>query len=247
MDVATEELATSTPVDRGGLFVGVDGCKGGWLCYVIDLDNYETEFRIIPDFVEVILEYKCAEVVAVDIPIGLPPSGVRACDLEARKLLGKARGSSVFPAPIRPLLHATTYERACQKSLKVHGKRISIQAFGILPKIRQVDQVVSPGLQHWVYEVHPELSFRALNGGRAMKHGKLSLNGRRERLRLLSKLYPEIRLQLGELKRSQAGPDDLLDAAVAAWSATRIARKKAVHLPAEPELDPTGLRMEISY
>lgn len=214
---------------------------------MVDLHNYETDFRILPHFADVIIDFKCADVVAVDIPIGLTERGARACDIEARKRLGKPRSNSVFPAPIRPILRATTYEKACQKSLRADGKKISKQAFGILSKVREVDQVTSPGLQNWVYEVHPELCFWALNDGKAMQFGKLSISGRSERLKLLSKLYPQIPTHLDQLDRSLAGPDDLLDAAVAAWSAVRIGQKQAVHLPEKPMFDRIGLRMEIFY
>lgn len=247
MKIATKTSAPGTKAEGGGLFVGVDGCKTGWLCFTVDLHNQETDFRILPHFADVLVDFKCADVVAVDIPIGLPQSQPRACDIEARRRLGKPRSSSVFPAPIRPILRSTNYEKACRKSLKITGKKISKQAFGILSKVREVDQVTSPGLQDWVYEVHPELSFSALNGGKAMQLGKLSAIGRGERLKLLSIPFPQIRTHLEQLERRLAGPDDLLDAAVAAWSAVRIGQKQAVHLPDEPEFDTTGLRMEIAY
>jgi predicted RNase H-like nuclease len=246
MDIAKGDAAQNTESDGGGLYVGVDGCKAGWLCFMVDLHNYETQFRILPHFADVLFDFKCADVVAVDIPIGLSECGARACDIEARKQLGKPRSNSVFPTPIRPILSATTYEKACQKSLKTGGKKISKQAFGILSKVREVDRVTSPGLQNWVYEVHPELCFCALNGGKAMRFGKLSASGRAERMKLLSKAYPQIRTHLDQLERRLAGPDDLLDAAVAAWTAVRIGQKQAVHLPEKPEFDGTGLRMEIS-
>ena len=247
MDIATGEPATNSKAKVGGLYVGVDGCKAGWLCFTVDLHNYETDFHILPHFADVLVDFKCADVVAVDIPIGLPQCGARACDIEARKRLGKSRRNSVFPAPIRPILCATTYERACQKSLRIGGKKISKQAFGILAKVREVDQVTSPGLQNWVYEVHPELCFCALNNGKAMQFRKHSASGREERLKLLSDPFPQIRTHLNELDRKLAGPDDLLDAAAAAWTAVRIGKKQAVHLPKKPEFDGTGLRMEISY
>ena len=45
-----------------------------------------------------------ADTVLVDIPIGLPDSGRRECDLAARKLLGPRRGTSVFTGARRPAL-----------------------------------------------------------------------------------------------------------------------------------------------
>jgi predicted RNase H-like nuclease len=45
---------------------------------------------------------------------------------------------------------------------------------------------------------------------------------------------------MGELKRAQIGEDDLLDAAVAAWTAESVARGVVSR-----EYDTKGLRMEI--
>ena len=247
MDITTKTSASSTKVEGGGVFVGVDGCNGGWMCFTVDLHNQETSLRILPRFADVLFDYKCADVIAVDIPIGLTQHGTRTCDIEARKRLKKPRGNSVFPAPLRPILPAATYAKACQKGLRVEGKKISRQTFGILSKVREVDQLISPGIQNWVYEVHPELCFCALNGGKAMKFGKLSARGRSERLHLLSKPFPQMQTHVDQLEKKLAGPDDLLDAAVAAWTAVRIGRKQAIHLPEKPEFDSTGLRMEICY
>ena len=42
-------------------------------------------------------------------------------------------------------------------------------------------------------------------------------------------------------------PDDVLDAAVAAWSALRIARSEAKTFPSEPEIDERGRAVAIWY
>jgi predicted RNase H-like nuclease len=42
-------------------------------------------------------------------------------------------------------------------------------------------------------------------------------------------------------------PDDVLDAAVAAWSALRIANGEAKTLPSEPEIDKRGRAVAIWY
>ena len=82
-------------------FVGVDGCKGGW--FSVGLDNCDGyEVQVFKTFDELLAHYAEACLVLVDIPIGLPQGGEgRDCDPEARKLLGRPRGSSVFPTPTR--------------------------------------------------------------------------------------------------------------------------------------------------
>jgi predicted RNase H-like nuclease len=245
--VPTLTLGPSTKEGGSRLFVGVDGCKAGWLCFTIDLDARDTGFDYADDFPKVLAKYKCARIIAVDIPIGLAERSARACDIQARRVLGKPRSSSVFPAPFRATLLATTYATACQKNLAAGGKKVNRQTFALLPKIRDVDQVMSPGVQNWVYENHPELCFWKLNGCRAMQFSKRSEDGKREHLKLLSQPFPEISGHLGQLNTQRAEPHDLLDAAAAAWTAVRIAREEAAQIPDERELDPTGLRMEMSY
>lgn len=78
--------------------VGVDGCPGGWLA----VQYYPQSKELLPfvheGFNERLTSHSHAVCIAVDIPIRLREDGqARACDVEARKLLGPRR-SSVFPA-----------------------------------------------------------------------------------------------------------------------------------------------------
>lgn len=204
--------------------VGVDGCPAGWVCFRVDLESRRTAVRVVNRISEVAGVSPRPRLVAIDIPIGLPSEGPRACDLVARRLLGKPRSNSVFPSPIRGVLAAGTYREACALSIQAQGKSMSKQAFEIISKIREVDEIITPDRQRWIFEVHPELSFWALNGRRPLEHGKLKRAGRDERLKLLLSHYPDIESHLGELKRTEVGQDDLLDAAAAAWTAERVAK-----------------------
>ena len=128
----------------------------------------------------------------------------------------------------------------CALSLRAQGKSLSRQAFEIIPKIREVDELITPELQMWIFEVHPEVSFWALNGGKPLKHRKLNKQGKEERLELLLPHYPAIKNHLTELRRTEVAEHDVLDAAVAAWTA------KCVACGAVPrQFDSRGLRMEI--
>jgi predicted RNase H-like nuclease len=73
--------------------------SGGWVV-VIGSGDGETTIDRAWNLAEV-AAIKGLEFVVIDILIGLPDRGSRACDVEARALLGKPRSSSVFPAPIR--------------------------------------------------------------------------------------------------------------------------------------------------
>jgi predicted RNase H-like nuclease len=178
--------------------------------------------------------------VAIDIPIGLPDKGSRRCDLEARKLIGPRR-SSVFPAPFRSVLGALTYEDAAIRCRAVSGKSLSLQSFGILPKIGEVDSLMTPDRQRHLVEVHPEVCFTVLAGA-PMSHHKATPEGRDERLSVLSRVFSDIDLD-ARVRVRGTSPDDVLDAFASAWSATRWLSGRHVQLGGD--LDSRGLRMEM--
>lgn len=231
---------------------GVDGCRAGWLVVLVDEQGQpisSSPVRLCAKFEELLSLSPTPAVMAVDIPIGLldrPQRGGRVCDQQARRLLGP-RASSVFSPPSRILLDAREYADA-----RRHG--LSLQAFGILPKIREVDRLMAPELQNMVHEAHPELAFMAL-AGHPMRFNKKTTKGRNERLHALERaprlFFRGIRRTfvngLKNFTRKQVAPDDLLDASVLAWTALRIAGGKAQQVPRKPLVDQKGLRMEIWY
>jgi predicted RNase H-like nuclease len=174
----------------------------------------------------------------------------------ARKFLGKGRGSSVFPAPIRPVLAAHGWEEACEIRSRVEDKRMSKQAWAIVSKVREVDEELRDcaRLRRRVREVHPEVSFNAWSGA-AMRFNKKTRRGREERRRLVDEhfgreAYEQVHRQLrvrDPLRTKNVGDDDILDAFAALWSAERILRGASRCLPEEPPLDRCGLHMEIVY
>ena len=232
---------------------GVDGCPAGWVIVLVPLQTQEYQelqelkAELCTDFGALLALHPRPEIVAIDIPIGLleeRQAGGRVCDQLARRLL-PGRTSSVFSPPIRHLLGATEYAQVRQ-----HG--LSIQAFGILPKIHEVDALMTPAVQRQVCEVHPELAFRSLTGA-PMQHNKKTRLGREERIQALERIrmFRTLRHTLDTVsaryRRSQIGLDDFLDACVLAWVAVRIANAQATCLPAEPPIDQKGLRMEMWY
>jgi predicted RNase H-like nuclease len=92
---------------------GVDGTRDGWAVVIMEADRFS--IRKEAAFSNIFDGTTDFDIVAVDIPIGLLDAyevGVRVCDRAARSFLGRPRGSSVFPAPVRPVLAATTWEDA---------------------------------------------------------------------------------------------------------------------------------------
>ena len=225
---------------------GVDGCKAGWLVVRVEAAGRLRirDISIPLSFDELIdVTANCAAV-AVDIPIGLPDATPRQADKLARRAIGPRR-SSVFPAPMRATLDANTYEEACILSERASGGKLSRQAFAILPKVREADLLMTPALQDRVVEVHPEVSFWALNGRRTLEFWKRKPQGAQERLHILAPAFADSIPALRAPKGS--GLDDLYDACAAAWTAGRIAYGTEERLPPDPDLDSTGLRMEIVY
>ncbi len=106
---------------------------------------------------------------------------------------------------------------------------------------------MNPDLQLRIREVHPELSFAAMNDGEPLERSKKTEAGREERLRLLEKWFPDVRGALETTTAKGVGMDDIVDAYAAAWSARRMAAGKATYLPQQPELDSRGLRMGIWF
>jgi predicted RNase H-like nuclease len=190
------------------------------------------------------------KIVAIDIPIGLLAEyeiGGRCCDRMARKVLGK-RASSVFPAPVRTVLGAASHEDACARSRKSspNGKGISIQLFSILNKIKEVDDFLQtrPEFVRTFREVHPEVSFRELAGA-PMANRKSSPLGREERVQALRSVFPGLDELLTIGRAQNLKIEDVVDAAVACWSAIRIAAGTGHSLPHPVPLDSTGLPMAI--
>jgi predicted RNase H-like nuclease len=200
---------------------GVDACKGGWVAIVVEDDRF-TGSLLAATFAQLLGALAEATAVGVDIPIGLPSEGARGADLAARAFVGPRR-SSVFPTPSRAALVEPTYAKA-----RAVLPSLSAQSFALGKKILEVEAC----LEERVFEVHPEVSFAAL-AGRQLLHSKRSWNGQMERRRLLATAGIELP---NELLAGQAAADDLLDAAIAAWSAARKARGEAAKLPPDPPI-----------
>lgn len=218
--------------------LGVDGCPGGWIGALVT--RRRVRWLLLADAAAVVGVAEAA-VTAVDIPIGLPEAGRRACDSQARRLLGR-RGCTVFDAPVRPVLAAADYAEACRISLESTGRSMSRQAWNLVARIRDVDTAL--GGDPWrLVETHPELAFLGLAGGELLA-SKHTPAGAARRASLLAGWLPGVAGALGEVPRP-ARQHDALDALACAWVADRIRRGAARPLPDPPELDRLGRPMRI--
>jgi predicted RNase H-like nuclease len=231
--------------------VGLDGCRSGWFYFRFEQET--ATFGVLPGIADVSAELKLApdSCVLIDMPIGLRARGKqeRRCDVEARKLLGPRR-SSVFAAPLRPVLKAADYPAANAQQKRLSGRGLSKQAWNILPRIRELDDLLraDPVARAVFREAHPELLFAGLAGG-PMSHPKKTRDGFAERLTILSILHPDAEALIASAFLAYGGfeavRDDIVDAFVLALCARKPAQLRS--LPETPETDPQGLPMQMVY
>ncbi len=226
--------------------LGCDGCRAGWL--VVERKSQELSWRLESNIGDIVAA-SSATLALIDMPIGLAESSSRDCDRAARQYLGKGFSSSVFPTPCRAALMAQTYPEANALNRQWTGKGLSKQSWYLFEKIRQIDDCLqrSPQLRGRLREAHPEVCFQALNG-KPLKHKKKTPEGAEERLAILKNLNPSAtalyREALAHTLRKNVAADDIIDALCLALAPTY---GKLHTLPEQPELDSTGLAMEICY
>ncbi|MCU1394643.1 MAG: putative succinyl-CoA transferase [Ilumatobacteraceae bacterium] len=233
-DIAIEGLAPclemfDAPTARG--CAGVDGCKAGWVVAT------RSGARVVTKITDVFGAGH--HVVGVDMPIGLPDAETREADLAARRFLSP-RGSTIFPTPPRACLGAADYADACARSAALTGKKLTLQTWHILAKMREVDDALDAAAEQRIIEVHPECSFAEMNGGQPLttKHASDGLE-RRTAL---------IEAEFGPVPRRLPGAtrDDILDAYATLWTAERFAAGRQRDLPEGiVQRDSRGLRMRI--
>ena len=221
--------------------VGVDACKSGWIAVVLsDNTGRALYLREIGELADAIPD---AEVVAIDIPIGLPTINRRIADDLARDYVGERR-SSVFYVPVREALEEENFDEANRHSRELMGHGISKQSHSLRRKILEVEAWL-PSSTCDVREVHPEVSFRRMLG-QPLTWSKKSWAGMTERLDALKRSDINLEMFVDEAG-DNAGADDMLDAAAAALSARRILHGDQESLPNPPEIDSFGSRIAIWY
>ncbi len=229
---------------------GADGCKSGWVVVLREVKSRELHVEVVRNIADVLIWKHPLKVLCVDIPIGLLERAVpggRDCDKCARALLGRSRGTSVFSPPARRALKARTSEEAHElnQSSGPDAPGLPLQARAIIPKVREVDDFITPSLQRRIVEVHPELCFYEMNRKRPVIDGKKTAAGRKRRIRLLEDAWGRKLADVIDSRPRGVGRDDIIDAMAVCWTAERVLRRKAVPLPAQPPRDSRGLRMEI--
>ena len=241
------------------VLIGVDGCGAGWIVASahekLDLVQVEFAGSIGEVFSRLIAGLST---LAIDVPIGLPNCEGRECDKCARQFLAVPRKSSVFPAPSRVVLDAKTHEDAVRLYRASCNKGLSVQAFGIVRKIGEVDREMRgrPNLQSQVREAHPEVTFALLSGHpNTPLASKKTSDGQTQRVHLLQQhmsldqLIPlkAMRDQLrADAQSTRVEEDDIVDALGCLVTAHRIhVEGEKVFCSNHLQFDACGLRMEI--
>lgn len=245
---------------------GVDGCKGGWIC-VHQRACEEPRVTVFPRFELLVDALPDDAIIAVDMPIGLPERtghGGRGPERLVRPLLGE-RQSSVFSIPPRAAVlegagpfasiddwnAAHARASALAREFSDPPRSVSIQAFGIFPKICELDRVLDarPELCARVIESHPEVAFWRLNGGQAMRlpkkiKGMVNPAGMEERRALLAGHGLAAGFLYMPAPKGAAG-DDFLDACAMLVIARRHAAGETTPFPDPPGRDERGVPLAI--
>jgi predicted RNase H-like nuclease len=200
--------------------VGIDACRGKWLAVALK-DGRFAGARLAREIAGLAVAWPEAGAIGVDIPIGLPAEPWRLADREARVFVAERR-SSVFATFPRLVLEAPSYEDAKSICVERGWPRPSRQSYGMRHRILEVEELAAADPR--VFEVHPEVSFRELVAhALASKRTASGATQRRVALARVGIEVPDLAYPL----------EDVLDAAVSAWSAARYARGEALPLPRE--------------
>ncbi len=249
------------------LIAGVDGCKDGWIAAIAPADDISSpRIGIFKSFLDLVDGPDAPDLIAVDMPIGLPDriyGKGRGPEQAVRPLLG-GRKTAVFSIPARvaveaepgPFRNEEDRLAAYQRTLVIGrrhsepAKGFSIQAFCIFPKILEVDALLRQRkeLRERVREVHPEFLFRLMKGEPLIAPKKIKSviwpPGMIERQNLL--LAEGIsRTSIEARPPSGAGRDDLLDALAGLVAARHIHAGHGVPFPDPHDHDAFGIPIAI--
>ena len=235
-------------------YAGVDGCPGGWICAVGN--EYDLQFVTISHISELFQCFNGINTVLIDIPIGLTADGnIRDIEQLARSELKPKRHASVFTPPVRAVLHSDNYVEACRLNQAETGKKISKQAWNILPKIREVDEFLTSNndLRDIVREAHPEICFKYLNMQSVPRYSKHHVRGlglfeRRNILKKCIENYASIWDKDFPVETAlNISSHDQLDATCLFITACLGAKLGFERLDASPKKDTYGLEMNMYF
>ena len=247
MNVARTYPIPERNMMQDGLYIGADGCRGGWIAAVLDYG--QLRFERYDGIAALVERYVAFDAFLIDMAVGLRNSRdqVRPDDA-AKNELGK-RAAAVFPIPCRQAVYALGEEAQKQANLTVLGKSLSKQSIAIIPKIRELDEFLDdhPEYRNKILESHPEVDFARLKGSVLMSRKKEE-PGPTERICLLSEFLGKEELSgvYDKARELHCNQDDLIDAACLAVTGALYAHGQCEVLPDKPQADESGLMMQLT-
>ena len=247
MNVALMYPIPEKNITQDGLYIGVDGCRGGWIAAV--LDQGELRLERYDSISSIVNAYPTFDAFMIDMAIGLRNSKEQKRPDHAAKIVLGAKASTVFPIPSREAVYAEGEEAQKEANRNTLGKSLAKQSLAIIPKIRELDEFfdVHPEYKNRILESHPEVAFARLNGSVVMSRKKEE-PGLSVRRHILSEYLDKNDLSglYDKAKELECGQDDLIDAICLAVIGAMYAHGQTETLPEEPEKDEKGLLMQLT-
>ena len=247
INVAMEFEIPENKLTSTGKYIGVDGCKGGWIASVYDRGNFDIKkYSSIEELVEANKNYN---ELLIDMVIGLQSNKDEVRPDNAARALIPGRTSTIFAVPARQAVYADTREQIREANKNALGKDLPAQAIAIIPKMRELDEFLQKNTEHKnrLKESHPEVCFSRLNGSVVMSR-KADGEGITERVGIIKQYMPEITEEYiyQEAKRFKCNADDIVDSIVLCITANLATQGKTDVIPEIVQEDVTGLKMQMT-
>lgn len=247
MNVAKMFPIPEKNIIQDGLYIGVDGCRAGWVAAI--LDHGDLIFKVYKSIASLVEEYPEFDAFLIDMAVGLSNSpDQKRPDSVARKELG-VKASSVFPIPSRKAVYAEGEEAQVKANKGTLGKGLSKQSLAIIPKIKELDIFLNahPEYKNRILESHPEVDFARLNGSVVMSRKKEE-PGLSERITILSGYLDKRDLtgMYDKAKTLGCAQDDLIDALCLAVTGALHAHGQSETLSEDLRPDEKGLFMQLT-
>ncbi|HEY5663047.1 MAG TPA: DUF429 domain-containing protein [Ilumatobacter sp.] len=225
---------------------GVTPCPAGWLVLPARLAGVTVvaeEAFVLRTLLDV-LDYRPKfDFAAVNIPFGYPEQPgdpYRPCDREARQMVGWPRLVNLRPVPSRPALFAGSFAGAC--AVEPWLTRNDYRHFRWM---REAATAVQPFHSRSVYSANAALSFQHMNGDQPLTTSPYHDDGQLERLELIRTKLPGVDDVVTRVPPQGAAQVHMYDAAAMLWTARRASGRAISRLPADPEWDESGIRIEL--
>ncbi len=230
--------------------IGIDGCRAGWCIAQGDHDNLE--IKLLSHISEVSSCRKDNELILIDMPIGLADHDHERIVEQAARGVIPYQSSSVFSVPCREAVYAADYKNANVLNRKIEGKGLSIQAWNICPKIKEIDSwLTQPEIDSTcLTESHPELCFHMLQKNPSKLPSKKSKEGISERLAILEFWHAGItdiyHQAVAKYMRKEVQKDDIVDA-LCLWCIGSLSQKYGLESLVDTKYDKSGFVMNMFF